>query len=47
MKKYLFPEVDIYELRLSNQILDTESMPYDDTDSEIDGDEGDDPFANA
>jgi len=45
VKKYLFPEVDIYELRLSNRILDTESMPYDDTDSEIDGDEGQDPFA--
>ena len=45
MNKYLIPEVDIYELRLSNQILDTESMPYDETDSEIDGDEGNDPFA--
>ena len=37
MKKYLFPEIDIYELRLSNQILDDESKPW------IDGDEGDDP----
>lgn len=35
MKKYLFPEIDIYELRLSNQILDDESR--------IDADEGDDP----
>ena len=46
MKKYLFPEVDIYELSLSDKIFDTASMPYDDTYSEIDGDEGDDPFAD-
>ena len=44
MKKYLFPEVDIYELRLSDKILDTASMPYDDSDTEIDGDETEDPL---
>jgi hypothetical protein len=37
MKKYLFPEMDIYELRLSNQILDDES-------GYIVGDDSDDPF---
>ena len=34
MKKYIFPEIDIYELRLSSQVLYDESY--------IDGDEGDD-----